>query len=687
MVTEQPKDFSHLGGKQRHRLLLVVERLFLAVEKPVARILGSGLLNPLYAAGPVAVFLLIILGITGVYVTLFYDFSFDASYPAVVRMNHLLVSRFMRTVHRYASDIFIVTVILHALRTFFTDRFRRPYWLAWLTGVVMLAIGVLAGLTGYWLIWDQNALEITRGLIGFVAHYLPDGENIAAFVFALGPRGQSWAFMLGIFAVHLLAFFTLAFFVWLHVRRLQRPAYFPRVHWGYLTFVTIFIVAVVVPAYVLAQGDFSVLPARLRADMLFLAFLPAQLRGLGPLFWGLSLALLVGLAALPWLTRAPRDLPRVTIVADKCTGCHLCALDCPYKAIEMVPRQEGPYKHLAVVHHDLCVSCSVCLGSCDDDALLWGDLSARLMAEQTRRWVEQTRAARPDARIKAVFACERHVDQGARAYVGREVVRTQEGTTVSVLTTGVRCAGAIHPGVLTAAVDAGADEVVVVGCPPDDCAHRQGNQWLQERLSRVRAPRLDRAYANAAIRTAWVPPNMFEDAVFATGASARGWSLLPRLGGRDIRLLPPGGLPKLALALALMAIPLLIIIFLAHPWFPAYPPGTAYVQVVMDNPVERLRSGGLRRMTTTGEHPVYLVVEVDGRPAVRRPVEQDEIRRRHADAVLLTLPVAPGKHKVRVGMTDTSGHMQVILLDRVLEIGDRRVAQVYFVGHAERRPH
>ncbi len=672
------------GWKRRGRALLLVERLFLLIEKPIARVVGSGLLNPLYATGPVAVLLLIILGVTGLYVTFFYDFSFEASYPAVARMNHLLMSRFMRAIHRYASDIFLVTVLIHALRTFFTDRFRRPYWLAWVTGVVMLAIGLLAGLTGYWLIWDQNALEVTRGLISLVARFLPDGENVAAVLLALGPRQQSWAFMLAIFGVHLLTFLVLAFFVWLHVRRLQRPAYLPRVHWGYITFATLLIVAVALPAYLLDKADFTVLPARLRADVLYLAFLPARFLGLSPWFWGVSALLFAGAIALPWLTRHPRDLPRVTIVEEKCTGCHLCALDCPYKAIEMVPREGGPYKHVAVVHHDLCVSCSVCLGSCDDDALLWGDLSARKMERDVAAWVDRVRSARPTTRVKAVFACERHVDHGARTYVGQEVTRRRDGQEVVVLTTGVRCAGALHPGVLVAALDAGAEEAVVVGCPPDDCAHRLGNQWLQERIDRVRAPRLDKAHAGRGVRTAWVPPSMFEEAVFGEREASAVWGVLPRLSGRDIRILPPGGLPRVLAALAVMALPLLVVIFLAHRPFAAYPPNAAYVQVVLDNPLDRLRSGTLRALTSGQGGVEYLVVEVDGRVVLRRRIEQDKVRRRHAGAMFHTFAVVPGRHHVRVGVADSNGAMRVTLLDRVLQLGGRHVAPVYFLHYAEK---
>lgn len=656
---------------QRPRALQRLEGVVLWAEKPLQRLVRTGLLNPLYSTGPVAVILLLIIGASGLYITFFYDFSFDRSYDAVAHMNQLGMSRLMRAVHRYAADIFVITVLLHALRTFFTNRFRRPYWLAWSTGWILLALAVLAGVTGYFLLWDENALLLYLMLLDALARYVPGGEGWAAALAGLGPRRTSWALMLAVFVLHVVAWLTMGILVWLHVRRLQKPQYFPRPFWTPLTFLALLVGALALPAYLLGKATLTSLPGQVRVDLLYLAIVPPWLRGwAGPFLLG-SVALLAGLTALPWLTRPPRGEPRVTILEDRCTGCHLCALDCPYKAITMVPR-EGPYKFLAVVDPEKCVSCSICLGSCDDEALLWADLSPQRAAAQIRQEASQAREAAGGPLVVA-FACERHVDQAARPYVGRLVplAAGQGADTGSVYTFAVRCAGALHPAMLTAALEAGASEVVVVGCPPDDCAHRKGNQWLQERLERERAPRLPKEYVGAPIRTAWVPPNMFAEAIGAPSEARDVWSDLMVGSEKTVRLLPRGGWRPLVWAAVVLTLPLLLWVALAHRPITAYPPDTAAVVLAVDNPTQLLprntRPGGV----------TALRVLFDGQLWLEIPVVTTGQASPRAASVFRIRRVLPGPHTLRVFWADAQGRPVFFLVNETVSLDGREMRWLY----------
>ncbi len=116
--------------------------------------------------------------------------------------------------------------------------------------------------------------------------------------------------------------------------------------------------------------------------------------------------------------------------------------------------------------------------------------------------------------VKIIFTCERHAFQGARRYLSPgevETARDDKGLLVRVIP--LTCVGMAHPDLLGEALKAGASQVQIFGCPPEDCANREGNTWMQQRLERQRLPRLRREFEAAAISSDWVAPNRFLSAV------------------------------------------------------------------------------------------------------------------------------------------------------------------------------
>ncbi|MGQ9491596.1 MAG: cytochrome b N-terminal domain-containing protein [Anaerolineae bacterium] len=136
----------------------------LAIERPITH-LARPQYNPLYHTGTISLFLLILIAVTGVYLTMFYQFGFSQSYAAVARIGVSPVGRIMRGLHRYASSLALLTAVLHSWRTFFMDRFRGPRWLAWVTGIALALLVWAGGVTGYWLINDQRAQVLNQTLI------------------------------------------------------------------------------------------------------------------------------------------------------------------------------------------------------------------------------------------------------------------------------------------------------------------------------------------------------------------------------------------------------------------------------------------------------------------------------------------------------------------------------------------
>ena len=212
------------------RFLNGLERVTLLLERPVNRLVREPQFNPLYHTGTITVFLLILVAVTGVYLTMFFQFGFEASYQAVARVEISPIGRIMRALHRYASDLALLAALLHGYRTFFMDRFRGPRWLAWVTGVVSAALIWIIGVTGYWLVVDERAQLLTQSLIRVVGGWALGARFLLDNLLS-DAAGAGWAPIMLVLIVHVgLSVAVGAFFV-IHIRRLSRPKLAPPRFW------------------------------------------------------------------------------------------------------------------------------------------------------------------------------------------------------------------------------------------------------------------------------------------------------------------------------------------------------------------------------------------------------------------------------------------------------------------------
>ncbi|MDH5506886.1 MAG: cytochrome b N-terminal domain-containing protein, partial [Anaerolineae bacterium] len=123
-----------------------------------------------------------------------------------------MVRFLIRSIHRYASDGFLLLVLLHGLKTLLSDRYWGSRWLAWVSGWVMVVSSWFIGTTGYWLVWDQRAQWLTEYLINnvgggvaltFLAQDI-DSSTFIIFVIILFVHVFLPIILLGLFIVHIL---------------------------------------------------------------------------------------------------------------------------------------------------------------------------------------------------------------------------------------------------------------------------------------------------------------------------------------------------------------------------------------------------------------------------------------------------------------------------------------------------
>ena len=122
-------------------------RLLATADVLVNRLYGSRY-NPLYQSGTIAVAMLLVLVATGLWLVFFYRIG--APWASVGRITaDPWLGRWVRGVHRYASDAAMAAALVHAGRIVVQRRTWGPRALAWVSGLVLLGLLLLCGVTGF----------------------------------------------------------------------------------------------------------------------------------------------------------------------------------------------------------------------------------------------------------------------------------------------------------------------------------------------------------------------------------------------------------------------------------------------------------------------------------------------------------------------------------------------------------
>jgi ubiquinol-cytochrome c reductase cytochrome b subunit len=138
-----------------------------------------------FMLGELALYSFVVLVLTGIYLTFFFDASsnqvvYTGSYAPLrgVEMTQAYRSALelsfdvraglvMRQIHHWAALLFLAAITVHLARVFFTGAFRRPREINWVIGCTLLPLAMFNGLFGYSLLDDQlsgTGLRIVYGI-------------------------------------------------------------------------------------------------------------------------------------------------------------------------------------------------------------------------------------------------------------------------------------------------------------------------------------------------------------------------------------------------------------------------------------------------------------------------------------------------------------------------------------------
>lgn len=340
--------------------------------------------NPFYYHGALPQFFLWVLFLSGLLLFAYYVPTIDSAYSAknVINAftsvdyitNTIPFGNVVRGIHRYAGDAMVLTILLHAVRVWMTDRYRQYRWLQWFTGILLFLIVLFIGQTGYYLVWDERSLVLCR-------------MSVSAFeaVPVFGPGLKAW-FLNGsaitnltlsnFLFIHIGMSFFLIFGLWLHYVRMARPVLTPPPVINYALMAIVLAACFMWPVTMGKPAILTAKPDAFDIDWFFL-FPYWMLTQMPPgTFWVVIvlLTLFITFLPLPFIVEGAsgklEPFDPASVVDNKCTGCSLCDKDCPYEAIEMVPAPAGSrFKLRATVLPYRCSGCGLCVGACAFDAI------------------------------------------------------------------------------------------------------------------------------------------------------------------------------------------------------------------------------------------------------------------------------------------------------------------------------
>ena len=458
-------------------------------------------LNPLYQLGALGWFFYWIVAVTGIYLYVFFDTGVEDAYASIERITHVqwYAGGVMRSLHRYASDALVLVVMLHLLREYLLDRMRGARWLAWFTGVPLLWLMFAAGLSGYWVVWDELAQYVAVATTEWLDALPLFGEPIARNF--LHPGALSSRFFTLLVFIHIFVPLAMLFVMWIHIQRLSRPRVNPPRLLALGTLGMLLAISIARPAVSHPPADLARVPGEIDLDWFYLFALPLQDHHPGLALWAAVGALTLLLFAAPWLPPMRRT-PAAVVDLDNCNGCGRCAADCPFDAITLRPRTDGTaFAEEAVVDPDTCVRCGLCVGACPSatpfrrrSRLSPGiDLPELPIATLRDQVIDAAGRLEGPARV-LVFGC-------------RHGVRLDHIPETGVGVMSLPCVGHLPPSFIDFLVTRGlVDGVLLTGCRAGDCHFRQGVDWMEQRIGGRRDPYLRGRVPRE--RVAWTWPGV-----------------------------------------------------------------------------------------------------------------------------------------------------------------------------------
>jgi len=265
--------------------------------------------NPLYYIGPISYYLMWLIVASGLYLYAFFETSVAGAQASVAAITHgqPWAGGVLRSVHRYASDGVVLTMLLHMARHWAFDRYRGFRWFSWVSGLALLWLVYVAGINGYMLPWDRLA-KFTVIATAEWLDWLPvfNGTLVRNFIFAENVNDRLFSLLS---FIHIGVPLVILALLWVHTQRVPQARTTPPLPILLTLTAALLVLSIAKPAV----SQLEEAPA-LGFDWFYLPVLALMYRWAPGEVW----ALLAGASALlflmPWLPPKKRGAERFMLV-------------------------------------------------------------------------------------------------------------------------------------------------------------------------------------------------------------------------------------------------------------------------------------------------------------------------------------------------------------------------------------
>jgi len=116
-----------------------------------------------YYFGGMTLFLFAIQVCTGILLLLYYRPSAEEAYESVqFIVTEVQFGWLIRSIHSWSANLMIATLMIHLFSVYFTQAYRKPRELTWVSGMFLLGLALFFGFSGYLLPWNTLAYFATK---------------------------------------------------------------------------------------------------------------------------------------------------------------------------------------------------------------------------------------------------------------------------------------------------------------------------------------------------------------------------------------------------------------------------------------------------------------------------------------------------------------------------------------------